>query len=76
MTDARAVSFRECCRRLDISERTGKRRLADGTFPIPELPRRAARGHHKFSTVVIDRYLAEESTADAIVQRRRLRVAS
>ncbi len=68
-----AVSLLVCCGRIGISVRTGKRRLADGMFPVPSLPRLTARGHHKFSTVEIDRYLSEASLADA---RPRLRKAS
>lgn len=68
-----AVSFAVCCARIGISARTGKRRLAEGTFPVPSLPRLTARSHHKFSTVEIDRYLTEASLADV---RPRFRKAS
>jgi hypothetical protein len=70
---AKAVSFTVCCGLLGISIRTGQRRLADGTFPVPSLPRLRARSHYKFSSVEIDRYLSEASIADA---RPRLRRAS
>jgi hypothetical protein len=68
---AMAVSFAVCCARIGISVRTGKRRLAEVTFPIPELPRLTLRGPHKYSSVEIDRYLNEASLADARVRRRK-----
>jgi hypothetical protein len=67
---SQAVSLVVCCERIGISARTGKRRLAEGTFPVPSLPRLTARSHHKFSTVEIERYLTEASLADARVRRR------
>lgn len=66
-TPATAISFKACCDRLGVSYRTGERMLADGTFPIPELPRRAPKSPHRYSTVDIDAYLATAATAD--VQR-------
>jgi len=68
---ARAMSLRACCERLEISYRTGKRRIAAGTFPIPSLPRRARGEHLKFSTAEVDRYFEEASVADARVVSRR-----
>jgi predicted DNA-binding transcriptional regulator AlpA len=64
--ESRAVDLRVACERLGMSVRTGERRLAEGRFPIPELPRpRRARGvKHLFSSVVIDRYLNDASTED------------
>jgi hypothetical protein len=70
-TAPRAIGLQECCERLGISYRTGKRRLAAGSFPIPALPRRAPREHHKFSTLEVDLYFAEASVADARVTARR-----
>jgi predicted DNA-binding transcriptional regulator AlpA len=64
--ESRAVDLRVACDRLGMSVRTGERRLAEGTFPIPELPRhRRARGvKHRFSSVDIERYLRQASTED------------
>jgi hypothetical protein len=61
-----AVTLRVCCDRIGLSYRTAERRLAEGTFPIPALPRlRRQRGvKHLFSSVDIDRYLDSASTAD------------
>lgn len=55
-----AVSFRICCQRIGISIRTGERLLAEGRFPIPELPRLTRR--HRFSPADIDRYLDRAAT--------------
>ena len=68
---ARSIGLRACCERLDISYRTGKRRIAAGTFPIPSLPRRSRGEHLKFSTAEVDRYFEEGSVADARVVSRR-----
>lgn len=65
-----AVSFKVCCDRIGISYRTGERMIADGTFPIPELPRRAPKSPHRYSTTEIESYLTLASTADV---RRRMR---
>ena len=64
-----AVRLDIACGRLGISKRTGERLLAQGLFPIPALPRitRKRGSPHLFSTIDIDRYLAEASTADALV---------
>lgn len=60
----RAVSLREACSRLGMSYATGRRKIAEGTFPVPALPRHG-REWHRFSDLEIDRYLADASTADA-----------
>lgn len=62
----RAVSLRVACDRLGMSLRTGERRLQDGTFPIPELPRTLARrgSPHLFSSHELDAYLRTASVAD------------
>src|SRR5687767_1048002 len=74
MSVSRGVRLPEACRRLGFSVRTGRRRLADGTFPIPYLPR-VGQSAYIFSTVLIDEYLADESTKDvAKMLRRSLRV--
>lgn len=62
----RAVGLKVACELLGISVRTGERLLADGRFPIPELPRVTWR--HRFSSADIDRYLEEAAT-----EPRRLR---
>lgn len=58
----KAIGLRECCARIDVSYRTGKRLMAEGRFPVPELPRLGRR--HRFSEVLVNRYLAEASVAD------------
>lgn len=67
----RLVGFAECCRRLDISVRTGHRLLDAGKFPVPEQRRATPLSPHKFSTVHIDAYLADEALADAKRTKRR-----
>lgn len=56
----KAVSFRVCCELLGLSTRTGERLLAEGRFPIPELPRLTRT--HRFSQADITRYLERAST--------------
>lgn len=71
MSDAlRGVDLAECCRRLGISRRAGERLLADGRFPIPELPNLGLR-LHRYSTYEIELYLREASVRD---ERERARV--
>jgi hypothetical protein len=64
-----AVRLQVACDLLGISKRTGERLLAEGRFPVPELPRLAKKrgSPHLFSTADIDRYLFRGSTADAVV---------
>jgi predicted DNA-binding transcriptional regulator AlpA len=64
-----AVSFRVCCQLLGLSVRTGERLLAQGRFPIPELPRLTHR--RTFSQADIDRYLDQAAT-----EHRRLKKVS
>jgi len=64
MSATRAVSLREAAERCGMSYRTARRRVAEGTFPVPELPRRG-REWHRYSELDIDRYLASAATADA-----------
>lgn len=64
-TKPRGVSLRDASKRLGFSYQTGRRKVAEGTFPVPLLPRRG-REWHKVSEVEIDRYLSQASTADAI----------
>jgi predicted DNA-binding transcriptional regulator AlpA len=69
---ARAVSLNACCERIGMSRRTAERALADGTFPVPHLPRRGRRGApYRFSTYDIDTYLQTAATADARVNSHR-----
>lgn len=56
-----AVSLRETCARVGLSYSHGRRLVADGTFPVPELPRLSATARHRYSTAVIERYLAQAS---------------
>jgi predicted DNA-binding transcriptional regulator AlpA len=64
------VDLAECCRRLGISRRTGERLVAEGRFPIPELPRlgqeTSKRPRIRFSTYEIDLYLREASIEDGV----------
>jgi predicted DNA-binding transcriptional regulator AlpA len=63
--ESRAIPLSVVCDRLGMSRRTADRRLADGNFPIPALPRRRLRGvRWLFSSVDVDRYLNEASTED------------
>lgn len=62
-----AIKFPEACDRLGFSVRTGRRLIAEGRFPVPELPRINQRSHHRYSSIDIDWYLANGSTADAVV---------
>lgn len=64
----KAVSFRVCCDLVGLSYRSGERLMAEGRFPVPELPRLNPRGHHRFSTSDIDDYLERAATVD--VRRR------
>ena len=59
----KAVSLREAAARIGLSYQTGRRRVAEGTFPIPELPR-TGRSWHRYSERDIDRYLDQAATAD------------
>lgn len=61
---ARGVDLRTCCARIGVSYRTGRRYVADGRFPIPELRRITPRSPHRFSTVDIEAYLRENATAE------------
>jgi len=56
MAEPRAVYLPEACQRLGFSVRSGKRLVASGRFPIPELPQLGVR-RHRFSSVHIDEYL-------------------
>ena len=64
------VGLRETARRIGISYGYATRLTMVGRFPIPHLPRLGRLGHFRFSTIAIDRYLAEASTQDARVRRR------
>lgn len=57
----KAVSFRVCCARIGIAPRTGERLLAEGRFPIPELPRLTRT--HRYSELDIQRYLDRAATS-------------
>lgn len=61
-----AVGLKVAAARLGMSYRDARRKVAEGRFPIPELPRQG-RNWHKYSEVEIDRYLGSASTADARV---------
>lgn len=73
-TELRAVSLAECCRRLNISLRTGEQLLSEGRFPIPELPRLGKEGsklpRRTYSTAEIDRYLDTASTEPRVWFKR------
>lgn len=60
---AQALDLNETCRRIGLSRRTAERLLADGRFPVPELPRVGRQ--HRFSEIEVALYLAEASVADA-----------
>lgn len=74
-----AVDFEECCRRLGISTRTGKRLVHDGRFPIPPLPwfgdGTGKKERRRFSTDDIDLYLREASTERSLTAADRYRYA-
>lgn len=59
-----AISLRDASARLGFSVKTGRRRIAEGTFPVPALPRHG-KSWWKFSTADIDRYLNSAATDDA-----------
>ena len=61
----KAVTLREACERLSINYRTGQRYIAQGTFPIPHLPRRG-RQHLRFSEAQIDAHLAAISRVEQV----------
>lgn len=67
-----AVGLVDCAALIGWSVRTAERALAEGTFPVPHLPRRRRqRGSpYRFSSYEIDRYLQDASTADARVRGR------
>ena len=54
-----------------MSYKTARRKVADGTFPVPELKRVGPRDWHRYSEVDIDAYLQSNATADALPARRR-----
>jgi len=62
----RAMDLGECCRRLGISRRLGERLLAEGRFPIPELPRLGQAGSKRprrtWSSSDVDDYLWDAAT--------------
>ena len=60
-----AVTLREAARRCGLSYRTARRKVAEGTFPVPELPRIQPRDWHRYSTADIDAYLHSAATDDA-----------
>ena len=59
-----AVGLPEAAKRLGMAYSTARKKIADGTFPVPALPR-SGRDWHKFSTADIDRYLGSAATDDA-----------
>lgn len=61
----RAVSLREAAYLVGMSYRSARRKVAEGTFPVPELPRVQPRDWHRYSTSDIDIYLASAATDDA-----------
>jgi predicted DNA-binding transcriptional regulator AlpA len=65
----KAVGLREASRRCGFSYSTGRKKVADGTFPIPELPR-SGREWHRYSEADIDRYLNAAATDEAASLRR------
>lgn len=73
-SELRAVDLAECCRRLGISRRTGERLVAEGRFPIPDLPRLGQGGSKRprrtFSSHDVDLYLREASTESVRHNRR------
>jgi len=76
-TNLRGVDLAECCRRLGISLSTGKRLIALGTFPIPELPQLTTGTRHvqrRYSTYSIDLYLREAPTESVRSERARARL--
>ena len=60
---AKAVSLRVAAERVGVSYQTARRRMADGTFPVPPLKRLGLR--HRFSEYDIEAYLRTNATADA-----------
>lgn len=54
---AKAIGLREAAARLGMSYGNAWRKVNDGTFPVPELPRKGL-AWHRFSSAVIDAYLA------------------
>lgn len=71
----RAVRLAEACALLGFSVRTGERLLADGRFPVPELPRLLNRrgSPHRFSTADLRRYLDSAATDEVETRGRRRR---
>lgn len=60
----KAVSLRVAAERCGMAYSTARRKVVEGTFPIPELPRRGLEWH-RFSEQDIDRYLNSAATDDA-----------
>lgn len=60
----KAVSLKVAAERCGMSYQTARRKMAEGTFPIPALPRHG-RDWHRFSEYEIEKYLIGASTADA-----------
>ena len=59
----KAVGLKEAARRCNIAYSTARKRMADGTFPVPAL-RRYGHTWHKFSEKDIEAYL-NSGTEDA-----------
>lgn len=59
---ATAIGLREAAKRLGYGYSTANRMVNDGTFPVPELPRKGL-AWHRFSTAVIDQYLAAQGAS-------------
>lgn len=56
----RAVGLPEAAKRLGVSYSHARHLIAEGTFPVPALPRQG-RAWHRFSEIDINRYLADAS---------------
>lgn len=73
-SELRAIDLGECCRRIGISRRTGERLVAEGRFPIPELPRLGQEGSKRprrtFSSSDVDDYLWDAATESVRHNRR------
>ena len=55
------LTLAEVCQRLRISKRTGEKLLAEGRFPIPEMPNLGVR-RHRFSSATLEAYLRTADT--------------
>jgi hypothetical protein len=75
-TDTAAIDFdgilriEDLCKLLQTSKGTIRRRLREGTFPIPDLPRAGLDYKRRWAGPVVRRWLAENGRLEDEARRR------